>query len=142
MRAILMLLVLWSTGSAAVAAPPVRDAQGEWWTPGFNARVRIEACGVNLVCGRIVWLWDEKPQGVADKTPLVGKLVIDQMKPAEPGVWTGGRLYNPEDGRDYKGSLQLRSDTNLIVSGCVLFVCQTQVWRRADPARCPPVALP
>ena len=88
------------------------------------------------------WLWDDKPQGIADKTPLLGKLVIDQMKPSEPGQWTGGRLYNPEDGRDYKGSLQLRSDSTLVVSGCVLFICQTQVWRRADPARCPPVALP
>jgi hypothetical protein len=28
----------------------------------------------------------------------------------------------------------------LVVDGCVLFVCRTQVWRRADPDRCPPVA--
>jgi uncharacterized protein (DUF2147 family) len=60
----------------------------------------------------------------------------------EPDQWTGGRLYNPEDGRDYKGSLQLRSDSTLVVSGCALFICQTQVWRRADPTRCPPVAPP
>jgi len=139
MRAAACLLAL--ACCSAVATPPARDAQGEWWTPGFNARVRIEACG-NALCGRIVWLWDEQPQGIADKTPLVGKLVIDRMKPAEAGQWTGGRLYNPEDGRDYKGSLQLRSDSTLVVSGCVLFVCQTQVWRRADPARCPPVAAP
>ena len=140
MRATLMLLAL--AGGAAGAAPPGRDAQGEWWTPGFNARVRIEACGNDAVCGRIVWLWDDKPHGIADKTPLVGKLVIDQMKLAEPGRWTGGRLYNPEDGRDYKGSLQLRSASTLVVNGCVLFVCQTQLWRRADPALCAPVAPP
>lgn len=140
MRSTVMLLAL--AGSAASAAPAGLDAHGEWWTPGFNARVRIEACGSNTVCGRIVWLWDDNPQGIADKTPLVGKVVIDQMKPAEPGLWTGGRLYNPEDGRDYKGSLHLRSDSTLVVSGCVLFICQTQVWRRADSARCPPVAPP
>ena len=140
MRSALLLLAL--AAGTTRAAPPGLDAHGEWWTPGFNARVRIEACGDNLVCGRIVWLWDDKPQGIADKTPLGGKLVIDQMKLAEPGQWAGGRLYNPEDGRDYKGSLQLRSGSTLVVSGCVLFICQTQVWRRADPARCPPVAPP
>lgn len=140
MRSTLMLLAL--AGSAASAAPPGLEANGEWWTPGFNARVRIDACGDNAVCGRIVWLWDEKPQGIADKTPLVGKLVIDQMKPSEPGLWAGGRLYNPEDGREYKGSLQLRAGSTLVISGCVLFICQTQVWRRADPARCPPAAPP
>ena len=28
------------------------------------------------------------------------------------------------------------------LGGITLFVCQTQVWRRAEPARCPPVAPP
>jgi uncharacterized protein (DUF2147 family) len=139
MRAALLALLL--TGSA-FAAEPHRDLQGEWWTPGFNARVRIEACGEDAVCGRIVWLWDDKPQGITDKTPLLGKPVIERMRAGEPGHWSGGRLYNPEDGRDYKGTLQLRSASTLVVSGCVLFICQTQVWRRAEPARCPPVAPP
>lgn len=86
-----MVLALALAGSAASVAPTGLDAHGEWWTLGFNARVRIEACGNDAVCGRIVRLWDDKPKGIADKTPLVGKLVIDQMKPAEPGLWTGGR---------------------------------------------------
>jgi uncharacterized protein (DUF2147 family) len=137
--ALLWLALAWT---AAPAAGPGTDVQGDWWTPGFNARVRIEACGDGTVCGRIAWLWDDKPEGIADKTPLLGKRVIDQMRLTEPGRWMGGRLYNPEDGRDYKGSLHLRSDSTLVVSGCVLFVCQTQVWRRADPVRCPPVAPP
>jgi uncharacterized protein (DUF2147 family) len=137
--ALLWLALAWT---AVPAAEPGRDVQGEWWTPGFNARVRIEACDDGSVCGRIAWLWDDKPQGIADKTPLLGKRVIDQMRVSEPGRWTGGRLYNPEDGRDYKGSLQLRSESTLVVSGCVLFVCQTQVWRRADTLGCPPVARP
>ena len=132
-------MLLWLACHGAGAAPVPNDAQGEWWTPGFHARVRIEACGDDTVCGRIVWLWDEQPQGIADTTPLVGKRVIEQMRRAEPGRWTGGRLYNPEDGRDYQGSLRLRSTSTLVVSGCVLFICQTQVWRRADPGRCPPV---
>jgi Delta7-sterol 5-desaturase len=128
--------------SALLAAPQVQaqaGATGEWWTPGFNARVRIEPCA-DALCGRIVWLWDEAPKGVADKAPLVGRLVIDRMRAAEAGFWRGGRLYNPEDGRDYKGSLQLQSPDRLVVDGCVLFICQTQVWRRAEPGRCPPVA--
>jgi uncharacterized protein (DUF2147 family) len=125
--------------SATAHAQP--DLIGDWWTPGFNARVRIERCG-DAVCGRIVWLWDDQPQGIADKQPLIGRTVIHHMQAAEPGRWHGGRLYNPEDGRDYKGSLHLQSATRLVVDGCVLFICQTQVWRRADLARCPPVAMP
>lgn len=127
--------------SGVPTAQAQADVSGEWWTPGFNARVRIEPCG-DAVCGRIVWLWDETPKAIADKNPLVGRLVIDTMHAAEPGRWRGGRLYNPEDGRDYKGSLHLQSPTRLVVDGCVLFICKTQVWRRAEPRLCPPAASP
>jgi uncharacterized protein (DUF2147 family) len=138
MSRILAALLLGGTAGAIGAAPSA--ITGEWWTPGFNARVRIEPCGdADAVCGRIVWLWDDTPKGIADKAPLIGRTVIDRMVAAEGNRWHGGRLYNPEDGRDYKGSLQLQSPTRLVVDGCVLFICQTQVWRRADPDRCPPV---
>lgn len=141
------VLVALLAALAALAGPDTHaqanpDVLGEWWTPGFNARVRIEPCGEGAVCGRIVWLWDDKPQGIADKSPLIGKPVIERMRQTDTARWTDGRLYNPEDGRDYKGSLTLRSSSTLVVDGCFLFICQTQVWRRMDPNRSPPVALP
>lgn len=139
--ALILVSALLASSELQAQASTTGNISGEWWTPGFNAKVRIEPCG-DAVCGRIVWLWDEAPKGVADKDPLVGRLVIDRMQAAEAGFWRGGRLYNPEDGRDYKGSLQLQSPQRLVVDGCVLFFCQTQVWRRADPGRCPPVAAP
>lgn len=114
---------------------------GEWWTPGFNARVRIEPCG-EAVCGHIVWAWDESPQDIVDKSPLVGRKVIDGMRAQADQRWSGGRLYNPENGRDYKGQLHLQSASRLVVDGCLLFVCQQQIWRRVDVGRCPPVAPP
>ena len=125
---------------AAAAAPAQQNTAlfGDWWTPGFGARVRIEPCG-DAVCGRIVWAWDESPKDIADKNPLVGRRVIDGMQANGAERWNGGRMYNPEDGRDYKGQLHLQSPTRLQVEGCVLFVCKQQIWRRADMARCPPV---
>jgi uncharacterized protein (DUF2147 family) len=132
---------MWLAGPAqAQSGTPVDASQllGEWWTPGFNARVRIEPCG-DFVCGHIVWAWDEQPKDIADKRPLAGRKVIEGMR-SDGGVrWAGGRLYNPEDGRDYKGSLQLQSPSRLFVEGCVLMLCRQQVWRRVDMARCPPV---
>lgn len=139
MKAVAVVLAL--IGLSATAAPPpepVPSLIGEWWTPGFNALVRIEPCG-DAVCGRIVWLWDEAPTGIADKGELVGKLIIDRMTPQSAGRWAGGRLYNPEDGRDYRGSLHLQAPGRLVIDGCALFLCRQQVWRRADPSRFPPV---
>jgi uncharacterized protein (DUF2147 family) len=118
----------------ALADAPA-ELLGDWWTPGFGARVRIEPCG-DAVCGRIVWVWDTAPD-IADKTPLIGRKVVEGMRPQGSGRWSAGQLYNPEDGRHYQGSLHLRSAENLVLEGCVLLFCQKQVWRRADPAGCP-----
>jgi uncharacterized protein (DUF2147 family) len=134
-----VLAALLSSTLPALGQTTLAGVAGEWWTPGFGARVRLEPCG-DAICGRIVWLWDEAPQGIADRSPLLGRRVMEQMRAVEAGRWAGGRLYNPEDGRDYAGSMHLRSPQQLVVEGCVLFVCRTQVWRRADPAHCPPVA--
>ena len=125
-------------GATSAAAQHDAGLLGDWWTPGFGARVRIEPCG-DAVCGRIVWAWDESPSDIVDKAPLVGRRVIDGMRASSAEHWQGGRMYNPEDGRDYKGQLHLQSATRLSVEGCVLFVCKQQIWRRADMARCPPV---
>jgi uncharacterized protein (DUF2147 family) len=122
----------WAAGEAAATSPV-----GEWWTPGFGARVRIEPCG-DALCGRIVWVWDEAA-AAADKAPLVGREVVARMRPQGGLRWAEGRLHDPEAGRDYSGSLHLASPGRLVLEGCVLVVCRQQVWRRVDSARCPPV---
>jgi uncharacterized protein (DUF2147 family) len=133
--AVLALAVGTAVDAAAEASSPI----GEWWTPGFNARVKIEPCG-DALCGRIVWLWDESPRDIADRSALVGRKVIDAMQRDSTHRWRRGRLYNPEDGRHYEGSLDLPSPDRLVVSGCVLFLCKSQVWRRVDDTSCPPVS--
>ena len=107
-----------------------------------DARLR-RAGSHRAVWRRGVWshrlAWDEAPKDIVDKSPLVGRKVIEGMRAEDAARWSGGRLYNPEDGRDYKGSLHLESPTRLVVDGCVLFVCKQQVWRRVDAGRCPPL---
>lgn len=133
------LLSALIAASISVSTAHASEVTGEWWTPGFNARVRIEPCG-DAWCGQIVWAWDDQPQGIADSRPLVGQIVISGMKLASPGRWTGGRLYNPEDGRSFSGSMTLKGAKNLVLEGCVLIFCQKQVWRREEPGVCPPVS--
>jgi uncharacterized protein (DUF2147 family) len=130
------VLVLSAFAQSADGAPGIFD---EWWTPGFNARVRLEPCAEHL-CGTIVWVWNERPTDIADTRPLVGRRILVDMRAQGQGRWDSGRIYNPEDGRHYDASLTLAAPNNLVVEGCALFFCKSQVWRRADRAACPPVA--
>lgn len=129
-----LALLLW--GAASAAAHPVA---GEWWTPGFSARVRLAPCG-EAVCGHIVWLWEEDAEAAAGRPPLLGRQVVRGMRVQGPATLGAGSLHDPETGADYRGSLELRPDGRLLVRGCVLMVCRTQTWRRHEPQREPPVA--
>lgn len=130
--------LLLGIGSAASAQP---SPAGDWLTAGASAIVNIAPCaaGDGTLCGRIVWLWD--PAAATDarnsepalrSRPLVGLDMLAGFRPGTPGEWTGGRIYNPEDGNTYSASLKLRDATILDVRGCVMVFCRSQVWRRTS----------
>jgi uncharacterized protein (DUF2147 family) len=132
---ILITFIPTTQVSAQTAAQGVVD---EWWTPGFNARVKLAPCDDKL-CGTIVWAWDEQPSGATDKRPLLGQRIITGMKPDKNQSYSGS-IYNPEDGQTYNASMRLKSANTLLVEGCVLFICKAQVWRRYSSQSCPAVA--
>lgn len=137
--------------SLLVAAPRPAAAQaqsltGRWASQGFGSIVDFQPCQIDAatICGRIRWLWDvDEPDGRPrvdsrnpDRSlrarPLVGIEIIRGFRESAPGVWTGGSLYNPDDGRTYSGTIRLRQGA-LYLQGCALgLFCQTQVWRRPE----------
>ena len=136
---VLGTLVICYTGRA-------NELSGEWATQGNAAHVRIERCASeqNLLCGVITWLWepiDAKGEAIRDaknpdpnlrKQPVIGLSLLKDFRYEPSRESMDGQIYNPENGRTYKASLRLRSLDILEVKGCLLFVCDTQIWRRAE----------
>ena len=133
---LIAVLVSFADAAAAQTAP-----MGDWLTAGASAVVKITPCasGEGTLCGRVVWLWD--PSTSTDtrngdpalrSRPLVGLDMLSGFRPGASGEWTGGRIYNPEDGNTYSATLKLRDATTIEVRGCVLFVCRSQLWRRTS----------
>jgi uncharacterized protein (DUF2147 family) len=135
MKAVKICAAAFAVASQAHSADQIF---GEWWTPGFNARVLIYPCGPKA-CGRITWAWEETPPGIAEKKPLVGRTIFDGLEFGEESRWEG-RIYNPEDGRSYASDIGLLTPVTLEVNGCVMMFCKRQVWRRFEPSSCPQVA--
>ncbi len=130
------LLVAFAGAASAQTSP-----LGDWLTAGASAVVKIAPCasGEGTLCGRIVWLWD--PATATDtrnsdpalrSRPLVGLDMLSGFRPGAAGEWTGGRIYNPEDGNTYSATLKQRDGTTMEVRGCVLIVCRSQLWRRTS----------
>jgi uncharacterized protein (DUF2147 family) len=115
-------------GAVVLAASPARPAtaipEGVWLMDNKVAFQIFDCAG--LVCGRIVWL--AKPRNAAgvldqDKNnpdpalrgrPLCGLTMLWNLHPDGLNRWRDGWLYNPNDGRSYRVTAQLKSDDVIV----------------------------
>jgi uncharacterized protein (DUF2147 family) len=50
---------------------------------------------------------------------------------ADGDAWSGGKIYNPDDGKTYKAKVTPVDANTLKVRGCVFVpLCKTQTWTR------------
>jgi uncharacterized protein (DUF2147 family) len=134
-----VMAVMRSPGHSQDSAP----LEGEWLTKDGSTKVRFDRCD-GSPCGRIVWLRepidpatgqprrDGKNENAALRDrPLIGLLLMANLKQDSPTAWSGA-LYNPQDGRTYRGSLKRLDAIRLELSGCVLaIICKSETWTRS-----------
>ena len=129
-------MIMMLAAFAAAAAPAI---EGDWVTADRNAVVRIAPCGTR-VCGTVVRILARgpnvprtdvnNPDARLRGRPLVGLTVLSGFAP-DGTSWSGGRAYDAKSGRSYRASLSGNADGSLMVTGCFLFICQSQRWLRA-----------
>lgn len=121
---------LLCTAGAASASP---DPKGVWIDHTGRGAVEITDCNEAL-CGRVVWLKDES------NAEACGIQILGDVKPAGPGVWDKGWIYDPEEDAKFSVELKPMGTEKLRVLGYLgtkLF-SETMVWQRApaDLQRC------
>lgn len=132
-----MSMILAVLAGAAALAPD--SAIGTWKTETRNGIVEIQRCGASI-CGRLVSsdllrsnpdLRDTKNSDAKLRArPLKGLVLLRGFK-IDDGAWTGGTIYNADDGKTYKATVTPLSPTQLKVRGCVFVpLCKTQTWTR------------
>lgn len=122
------------SGSAFAA-----DVTGLWATPGNGGQVEISRCG-NSLCGKLVTSdhiktdptrKDVKNKDEAQRGRTLKNLQMLYDFTGGPTKWTGGKVYNPEDGGTYSGTIELLSANELKLKGCIVApLCKTQKWTR------------
>lgn len=141
LTAALTLAVALTLSALPAAADPV---PGDWILRGGTAKVRIAACSSDRskLCGTIVWAKDailadgkvakdaRNPDPALRNRPIIGLVLIQDLKPAGTGKWVGGKIYDPDSGKTYASKLQINPDGTLKVEGCISVVCQAQTWRK------------
>lgn len=133
-----MLVALIGLALAATNTP-LDSVVGRWKTETRGGIVEIARCGPSI-CGRILTsdklrtdpgLKDLNNRDAAQRNrPLKGLTILSGFK-ADGDAWTGGQIYNAEDGKTYNAKVTPTGPDQLKVRGCVFVpLCKTQTWTR------------
>ncbi len=122
---------------------------GKWLDGKGKAHIEIYKADGKYF-GKIVWL-KEPVYPADDKKGMAGKEKVDRENPDQArrtkpllgllilrdfvysdGIWQQGRIYDPENGKDYKCKMTLKSADALDVRGFIgfSFIGRTENWTR------------
>lgn len=121
--------------------------EGVWLHDNERIRVEIAPCDGQReepLCGEIVWLKNpddaqgdahldtENPDRAQRDQPVIGTTVIHGLVRGGPRLWTGGTIYNPDDGETYSARVEMVDPSTLHVRVFVLLppLGETKVWTR------------
>ena len=135
-----VLLALIAAMPAAAQSP---TPAGVWLHANGRIQVEISPCGDRL-CGRMVWFrWPNDAAGLplvdlenADPAlrtrPLLGLTILRGLRRTGEHSWEDGRIYNPDDGTDYRATMSIQNDGTLRVRAYVLMplLGKTFIWTR------------
>lgn len=106
-------------------------ADGVWKTEpdkeGGYIEVTVGSCGSGKTCGKITSAFNK--QGADPKYPNLGKQIISDMTSTDDKSYSGGTVWDPENGKTYKSKMTLQGN-KLDVEGCIGPICTGQHWTR------------
>jgi uncharacterized protein (DUF2147 family) len=124
---------------AAAAAISPDAAVGKWHTETRGGVVEIERCGTSI-CGRLVSSDGLKANpnlldGHNKDASLRGRRLLNLQVlggfTRGDGQWTGGTIYNGDDGGTYRATVTPIDADHLKVKGCIIWpLCKSQTWTR------------
>lgn len=100
----MLALILSLVATAAAAASP-DDAKGLWQTADKAGVVEFKPCDKkpSALCGRVVW--DKDAGGAADTCGVF----VAELQRYEKDAWRDGWVFDPRDGKKYKGVLRVKN---------------------------------
>lgn len=132
-----MLAALLLGGAASL---PAADAvTGRWMTETRHGIVEITVCGTSI-CGHLQDsdairanpdAPDSHNKDANLRTRRLKGLPMLQGFTAKGAGWTGGTIYNGEDGGTYAATVTPIDRDHLKVKGCIVWpLCKSQIWTR------------
>ncbi len=134
MRHLILLSAIFLPLAPLQAASPDRS-EGIWRNPQDSVHVQSRHCGADM-CGTVVWANDKAKADAArgGTEQLIGLDLFQQFTIDRRGTWHG-KVYVPDIGKTFSGTVTVIDKNTLKGSGCLLghIGCKSQVWTRIQP---------
>jgi uncharacterized protein (DUF2147 family) len=124
---------------------------GYWLTEKKTSQVEIYKTPAGTYEGKLVWLKDpndesgqpkkdkENPTSSLRNRPLKGVILLKDFKyNASSKEWTGGTIYDPENGKTYDAFMWFDDNNTLKIKGFVMgmrFMGRSTAWSREEQPR-------
>jgi uncharacterized protein (DUF2147 family) len=100
---------------------------GIWWTPEHDGKIEIAVDTAGVATGRLIGVErahatdrdQHNPDPSLRARPVLGLTILRDFRQEKDGTWSGGTVYDPEEGRTYRGTLVLDRDGRLRMRGYV-----------------------
>ncbi len=155
MRRMLGILIAMVMVSFNCFAAHEADIAGVWTVTDGKSRIEIQKTDKGTFEGRIVWLKDpaylagdaeagvlrhdrKNPDASLRGRAIMGLVIMKGFKFDGRQKWSGGTIYDPKQGKTYKGTMSLADAQTLDMRGFigVSLLGRTEKWKRyAEPAK-------
>lgn len=148
MKRLLLVPALLVCYLLMASTPPADDPDavlGRWLSSKKRNQVQIYRQG-DKYYGRLIWMLEptdpttkrpktdiENPDVSLRSRPLMNMVMMSDLVYKGNNTWTGGQVYNPEDGKTYSCDLTLRDPNSLDIHGYVMGISllgRTKTWTR------------
>jgi uncharacterized protein (DUF2147 family) len=107
LAAVLFLIAVYTGTGCAAARASISVPEGTWI---IADRVALQLFDCDrLLCGRVVWLRNPALRTEA----MCGRTIVWGLKMTDPGEWSGGWFFDPEDETTYNVSAQMQGDDRM-----------------------------
>jgi uncharacterized protein (DUF2147 family) len=144
----IILSLIFAFTTLLVSAVPAVDNPdailGTWLTGSKKGHVQIYKQGKQYY-GKIIWLKEpidpatdlpktdsKNPDAEKKKQPLLGLVNLRGFEYEGDQVWEEGKIYDPENGKEYSCKITLRNNNTLDVRGYIgiSLIGRTDTWVR------------
>ena len=145
MKTFALVAVMLFAGLTAHAQQKADDILGVWWNAEKTSKIEVYKNGGKYY-GKIVHLEtpnDDNGKPRTDKDnpdaklrtrPLMGMVILKDLKYDGDGEFEGGQIYDPKSGKTYSANAELVGKNKLDLRGYVgiSLIGRTSSWTRAE----------